>query len=177
VAPPKFFRSLSESPTQTIDSSPCCKTGPSSSPPKWKCLAPPLPVEYILTINNLEMSDYEKALNKSLHLHKSTKETKFLLSVSHQVGLRPGIHRSIPVLCNNISATRFLFNIYLNQRLTNVSVGCKSYIGLFPSYFSTRLSLKSEAPVQLSLTLTSASMSWRRWTHHVIMPRTVKSFK
>ena len=42
VAPPKFFRSLSESPTQTIDSSPCCKTGPSSGPPKWRCLAPPL---------------------------------------------------------------------------------------------------------------------------------------
>ena len=48
--PPKIFRvtschwsrSLSESPTQTIDSSPCCKTGPSSGPPKWKCLAPPL---------------------------------------------------------------------------------------------------------------------------------------
>jgi len=39
---PKFFRSLSESPTQTIDSSPCCKTGPSSGSPKWKCLAPPL---------------------------------------------------------------------------------------------------------------------------------------
>jgi len=39
---PKFFRSLSESPTQTIDSSPCCKTGHSSAPPKWKCLAPPL---------------------------------------------------------------------------------------------------------------------------------------
>jgi len=35
-------RSLSESPTQTTDSSPCCKTGPSSGPPKWKCLAPPL---------------------------------------------------------------------------------------------------------------------------------------
>jgi len=34
VAPPKFFRSLSESPTQIIDSSPCCKTGPSSGPPK-----------------------------------------------------------------------------------------------------------------------------------------------
>ena len=32
VAPPKIFRSLSESPTQTIDSSPCCKTGPSSGP-------------------------------------------------------------------------------------------------------------------------------------------------
>ena len=39
--PPKIFRvtschwsrSLSESPTQTIDSSPCCKTGPSSGPP------------------------------------------------------------------------------------------------------------------------------------------------
>ena len=30
---PKFFRSLSESPTQTIDSSPCCKTGSSSGPP------------------------------------------------------------------------------------------------------------------------------------------------
>ena len=42
VALPKFFRSLSESPTQTIDSSPCCKAGPSSGPPKWKCLAPPL---------------------------------------------------------------------------------------------------------------------------------------
>ena len=42
VAPPKFFRSFSESPTQTINSSPCCKTGPSSGPPKWKCLAPPL---------------------------------------------------------------------------------------------------------------------------------------
>ena len=40
--PPKFFRSLSKSPTQTINSSPCCKTGPSSGPPKWKCLAPPL---------------------------------------------------------------------------------------------------------------------------------------
>jgi len=47
--PPKIFRvtschwcrSLSGSPTQTIDSSPCCKTGPSSGPPKWKCLAPP----------------------------------------------------------------------------------------------------------------------------------------
>jgi len=32
--PPKFFRSLSESPTQTIDSSPCYKTGPFSGPPK-----------------------------------------------------------------------------------------------------------------------------------------------
>ena len=32
TAPPKFFRSSSESPTQTIDSSPCCKTGPSSGP-------------------------------------------------------------------------------------------------------------------------------------------------
>jgi len=42
VAPPKFLRSFFESPTQTIDSSPCCKTGPSSGPPKWKCLAPPL---------------------------------------------------------------------------------------------------------------------------------------
>ena len=30
---PTFFRSLPESPTQTIDSSPCCKTGPSSGPP------------------------------------------------------------------------------------------------------------------------------------------------
>ena len=39
---PNFFRFLSESPTQTIDSSPCGKTGPSSGPPKWKCLAPPL---------------------------------------------------------------------------------------------------------------------------------------
>ena len=44
--PPKFFRSLSESPTQTIDSSPCCKTSPSSGPPKWKCLAPPLPLTH-----------------------------------------------------------------------------------------------------------------------------------
>ena len=42
VAPQKFCRSLSESPTQTMDSSPCCKTVPSSVPPKWKCLAPPL---------------------------------------------------------------------------------------------------------------------------------------
>jgi len=33
VGPPKFFRSLSERPTQTIDTSPCCKTGPSSDPP------------------------------------------------------------------------------------------------------------------------------------------------
>jgi len=32
--PPKIFQSSSESPTQTIDSSPCCKTGPSSGPPK-----------------------------------------------------------------------------------------------------------------------------------------------
>ena len=47
VAPSKFFRSSSESPTQTIDSSPCCKTGPSSGPPKWKCLAPPLPRQLI----------------------------------------------------------------------------------------------------------------------------------
>ena len=31
--PQKFFTSFSESPTQTIDSSPCCKTGPSSGPP------------------------------------------------------------------------------------------------------------------------------------------------
>ena len=31
-----FCRSLSESPTQTIDSSPCCKTGPSSAPPQMK---------------------------------------------------------------------------------------------------------------------------------------------
>jgi len=30
---PKFFRSPSESPTQTFDSSPCRKTGPSSGPP------------------------------------------------------------------------------------------------------------------------------------------------
>jgi len=46
--PPKFFRSHSESPTQTIDSSPCCKTGPSSGPPKknvWlrPCLGQSLP--------------------------------------------------------------------------------------------------------------------------------------
>jgi len=34
VASPNVFRSLSESPTQTIDSSPCGKTGPSSGPPK-----------------------------------------------------------------------------------------------------------------------------------------------
>jgi len=39
-----WSRSLSESPTQTIDSSPCCKTGPSSGPPNenvWlrPCLA------------------------------------------------------------------------------------------------------------------------------------------
>ena len=41
---PKIFRvtschrsmSFSESPTQTIDSSPCCKTGPSSAPPQMK---------------------------------------------------------------------------------------------------------------------------------------------
>jgi len=37
--PPKFFRSFSESPTQTIDSSPCCKTGPSSGP-KYVCFRP-----------------------------------------------------------------------------------------------------------------------------------------
>jgi len=52
LAPQNFFRSLSESPTQTIDSSPCCKTGPSSGPPKSKCLAPPLmsspPIENFL---------------------------------------------------------------------------------------------------------------------------------
>ena len=45
VAPQNFPRDvmpLHWSPTQTIDSSPCCKTGPSSGPPKWKCLAPPL---------------------------------------------------------------------------------------------------------------------------------------
>jgi len=55
--PPQIFRvtschwsrSLSESPTQTIDSSPCCKTGPSSGPPKWKCLAPPLLYAYAYT--------------------------------------------------------------------------------------------------------------------------------
>jgi len=44
--PPKNFprdvMSLHWSPTQSIDSSPCCKTGPSSVTPKWKCLAPPL---------------------------------------------------------------------------------------------------------------------------------------
>jgi len=44
--PPKNFprdvMPLHWSPTLTIDSSPCCKTGPSSGPPKWKCLAPPL---------------------------------------------------------------------------------------------------------------------------------------
>jgi len=51
--PPKFFRSLSESPTQTIDSSPCCKTSPSSGPPKWKCLAPPLPL-YLYCVAHLQ---------------------------------------------------------------------------------------------------------------------------
>ena len=39
---PRDVMSLHWSPTQTIDSSPCCKTGPSSGPPKWKCLTPPL---------------------------------------------------------------------------------------------------------------------------------------
>jgi len=39
---PRDVMSLHWSPTQTIGSSPCCKTGPSSGPPKWKCLAPPL---------------------------------------------------------------------------------------------------------------------------------------
>ena len=39
---PRDVMALHWSPTQTIDSSPCCKTGPSSGPPKWKCLAPPL---------------------------------------------------------------------------------------------------------------------------------------
>ena len=39
---PRDVMSLHWSPTQTTDSSPCCKTGPSSGPPKWKCLAPPL---------------------------------------------------------------------------------------------------------------------------------------
>ena len=60
LAPPKFSAwrhatgvGLSESPTQTIDSSPCCKTGPSSGPPKWKCLAPPL------TFNNCPFSRIE----------------------------------------------------------------------------------------------------------------------
>jgi len=45
--PPKILpgtpkiRALSESPTQTIDSSPCCKTGPSSGPPNENvCLRP-----------------------------------------------------------------------------------------------------------------------------------------
>ena len=33
VAPPKTSRFLSESPSQNIDSSPCCKIGPSSAPP------------------------------------------------------------------------------------------------------------------------------------------------
>jgi len=44
-----WSRSLSESPTQTIDSSPCCKTGPSSGPSKWKCLAPPLHISLCYT--------------------------------------------------------------------------------------------------------------------------------
>jgi len=41
---PRDVMSLHWSPTQTIDSYPCCKTGPSSGPPKRKCLAPPLHV-------------------------------------------------------------------------------------------------------------------------------------
>jgi len=39
---PRDDMPLHWSPTQTTDSSPCCKTGPSSGPPKWKCLAPRL---------------------------------------------------------------------------------------------------------------------------------------
>jgi len=53
MAPPKFFRSLSESPTQTIDSSPCCKTGPTSGPPKWKCLAPSLDMAVLICIETI----------------------------------------------------------------------------------------------------------------------------
>ena len=43
VAPSRFFRSSSESPTQTIDSSPCCKTGPSSGPPNENVWLRPWP--------------------------------------------------------------------------------------------------------------------------------------
>ena len=55
---PGDVMSLHWSPTQTIDSSPCCKTGPSSGPPKWKCLAPPL--------NAIENFSSSETLHKKL---------------------------------------------------------------------------------------------------------------
>jgi len=110
------------------------------------------PAEYILTIGSLQLSNYDKVLDKSLYSNTS-KHTKFLLSVSDQTGLGPGLHKAVLTLFNNISSARFLFNVHLNQRLSNLNIGCNSYIGLFPSYFSVNLSLKSGAPAQVSVLL------------------------
>ena len=115
------------------------------------------PVEYILTIESLQLTNYEKVLDEGLHLNKSLKVTKLLLSVSDQTELSPGIHRTTLILYNNISAARFLFNIVLNQQLTSLNIGCKKYIGLFPSYFSSSLSLESGAPAQIFATLSSVN--------------------
>jgi len=61
-------RSLSESPTQTIDSSPCCKTGPSSGPPKWKCLTPPLPPPLLwMLLNNRLPNVRRQSIRYLLH--------------------------------------------------------------------------------------------------------------
>jgi len=116
-----------------------------------------VPVEYILTIGSLQLSNYERILDEPSLLNKSSKEKKFLLSVSDQVGLGPGIHKSALTLYNNISSARILFNVYLNQELIDFNVGCNSYIGSYPSYFSTSLSLRSGAPAQISVTLKSAN--------------------
>jgi len=63
--PCPWSRSLSESPTQTIDSSPCCKTGPSSGPPKWKCLLAPA----LLEGNYGRLKDFLSQDSKLSHLN------------------------------------------------------------------------------------------------------------
>jgi len=115
------------------------------------------PAEYILTIGSLQVWNSEKDLDKSLYSNNLSKHTQFLLSVSDQTGLGPGIHDAVLTLYNNISSTRFLFSVQLNQRLSNFNMGCNRYIGLFPSYFSVNLSLKSGAPAKVSVLLNATN--------------------
>ena len=110
-------------------------------------------VRYILAVGDVELFSHTNTLDKNLHFNRSLTNVGFSLPVAHQAALGPGIHASSITLYNNVSATRSVLSVTLNQVLSDLSIICEKYIGIFPNYFTINLSLKSGAPAEVSVTL------------------------
>jgi len=111
------------------------------------------PVRYILAVRNIDLFSHTNTLDRNLHFNNSLTNVDFSLPVAHQAALGPGIHASSITLYNNISTARSFLSVTLNQALSDLSIICERYIGIFPNYFTINLSLKSGAPAEVSVTL------------------------